>query len=359
MREPGGAGKESQEYKEKGETSLSQRESSLCLHSTRGGADRSPGDVPALRNSKLIHTFVYENGRKVVVHSDYYRRYGSKREEIVRYVIGADGVDEEKLWKKYGSEKSRLREFRQTWLKPMLDDGVFVRDGGRILPAPDWLGALEQVRMRTDEDEDNRLQSEKYAERRRRYLQAKDTPGERVPRLPGKEKNRQTFQNMEERDEAARIEEQRSKVGVTVEVFVHDTLKRLGRASMGLLRDLWADEGGNPSHVWLAVRRIGCKLERLPEYDNSLLVYPPEVSKPEPEPESVTQLPRPRSNGRATTPRDQGKLAIVTPIYPSGPASAPAPEEWKDHPLDCECLDCSCAPRSYARPYRREEPHYA
>jgi hypothetical protein len=358
MREPGGAGWESQEYKEEGKTSLSQRESSPCLHSTRGGADQ-PTNVPALRNSKLIHTYAIQGGRRVVVHSDYFRRYGSKREEIARYVIGADGVDEKELWQKFGSKKSRERDFRRTWIKPMLDDGVFVRDGGRILPATDWLEALQRVRERTGEDEDNRRQSEKYAERRRRYLQAKDTPTERVPHLSGKEKNLQTFHNMEERDEAARIEQQRSRVGETVEVFVHDKLMELGKIRMGLLRELWADKGGDPSHVWFSVRRLRCKLERLPEHDNSLFVYPPAATKPEPEPAPPPELaiPLPQEEAqRERPPRDRGSLATVTPIHPTlPPATYTAPssidDAWRTHSLTCECDGCMYPESKYARPY--------
>lgn len=297
MREPGGAGKESLEHREATETSLYQRESSSCLHSTRGGGGQ-PATVPALRNSKLLHTYVVQDGRKVVVHSDYFRRYGSKREEIIRYIIEVGGVEEEELWKKYGSKKSRLRQFRQTWLKPMIDDGVIIQDGGRVLSAPDWPEALERVRERTDEDEDNCRQSEKYAERRRKYLQAnlhaKDKPTDPTPELAGKEKVRELFRGMDQRDEAARIEEQRFKVGLTVEVFIHDTLEQMGKIRMGLLRDLWADKGGDKSHVLSGVQRLGCKLQRLPEHDNELFVFPRpdrEVSTDRETPATVTEIP--------------------------------------------------------------------
>jgi len=40
-------------------------------------------------------------------------------------------------------------------------------------------------------------------------------------------------------------------------------------------REIWADRGGDPRHIWPAVRRIGCELVRLPEYGNHLFVFPP------------------------------------------------------------------------------------
>lgn len=359
MREIGGAEKETQNHREKREaapeSSLYQRDSLPCLHSTRGGGDRSKS-VPALRNSKLLHTFVYQNGRKVVVHSDYFRRYGSRREEIIRYIIETGGADEVALWEKFGSEKSRLRDFRRTWIKPMLDDGVFVQDGASVLPSPGWPEALERVRDRTLEEEDNRRQSEKYVERRRKYLQAKDTKVDPTPELPGEEKVRELFRDMEQRDEAARIEEQRSKAGVTVEVFIHDTLEQMGKVRMGLLRELWADKGGDPSHVWHAVRSLGCKLERLPEHDNSLFVFPPikreadseNLTKPPPAP--VVEL-RPEKHANLAPLKTTEGARENHPATVAGLRDPdPPPDDWRDHPLDCECEACAFPVPSYARP---------
>ena len=84
-------------------------------------------------------------------------------------------------------------------------------------------------------------------------------------------------------DERARLEEQRRKVGVTAEVFVHDRLAELGKMRFGLLKEVWGDDGGDPRHIWSAVRRLGCRMQRLPEYDNRLFVFPPERSKGAPD----------------------------------------------------------------------------
>ncbi len=100
MEAKGGGEEESQKNRtheeSEGDSPLQQQDSSLRLHSTRGVVKGATGreKVPALRNSKLVHTFGRREGRRVVVHSDYFKRYGSKREEILRRVIAAGRVDQ-------------------------------------------------------------------------------------------------------------------------------------------------------------------------------------------------------------------------------------------------------------------------
>jgi hypothetical protein len=263
----GGVGTEGQEYRGENnareESSRSQRDSSLCLHSARGvvkTSDRAE-KVPALRNSKLVHTYAMREGRKVVVHSDYFKRYGSRCEEIFRYIVRVGGADEGELLDKYGSELTRPRAFRRRYLKEMLDDGVCVRDGSRILPAVNWPAALERVRARTNEDEDNRCQSEKYAARRRNYRErlagekrGEIAESEPTPELAGPEKVREIVEAAEKREHAARVEEQRSKVGMTPEVFLADALRDVSGFGWRELRGLWIAKGGKPEHLRQAVK---------------------------------------------------------------------------------------------------------
>jgi len=338
----GGAGKEGQEDRgEKSapeETSLSQRDSSLCLHSTRGvvkTADRSE-KVPALRNSKLVHTYAIREGRKVVVHSDYFKRYGPKCEEIFRCLVGAGGADEDELLDKYGSKLARLRDFRRTYLKQMLDDGVCVRDGSRILPASDWPEALARVRARTNEDEDNRRQSEKYAERRRTYRErlagekrgeiAKPEP---TPELAGPERTAEIVAAAEKRDRAARLEEQRRKVGTTAETFLADALE--GNSGFGWreLRALWTAKGGKPEDLRRAVK-APYRFRR--EYDGGPLYVERTGAAPETErePAPVAVLRGPENLKKPKT-------------------ESPPVEDWRSHPLDCPCSDCVAPMPTYAR----------
>jgi hypothetical protein len=59
------------------------------------------------------------------------------------------------------------------------------------------------------------------------------------------------------------------------EAFVRDRLARLGRIRLGLLQDVWRDEGGDPWTIRPAVEALGCRVERLPEYENEPFVFPP------------------------------------------------------------------------------------
>jgi hypothetical protein len=332
----GVAGEEGTERGGEGESSLSERESFLSVHLTRGGMKSAPSreKLPALRNSKLVHEYARKDGRRVVVDSRYYPRYGKKCEAIIRYVLEAGRVHEGELHERFGSETSRLRDFRRTWLeKKMLKDGVLVRDGGWILPAPDWPDALERVRERTSEEEDNRRQDEKYAEQGRTFRErlAGEKRGtvakpERVPELAGPERTAESVAKALEREDAAAIEEQRRKVGETAEVFIHDRLRELGSIRMELLREVWADRGGNPSHIWRTAKRMGCRFRKLPVYDNALFVYPPAGRPPAP----VAVLREPENLRKPET------------------ESAP-PDDWRSHPIDCPCSDCAVPMPTHAR----------
>jgi hypothetical protein len=258
-------GEESQEQRGKERLSRYKRESSLCLHSTHIGVKSAGEDekVPALRNSKLVHTYIPKKGRPrgEVVHSDYFKRYGAKGEEILRYVLRWGRPDGAELHERFGSKTSRPGRFFRTWVQPMINDGVLTGDRGGVEMAPDWGRALERVRARTGEEEDNRRQSEKYAERRRRYLERLGaekrgaiSPPERTPDLVGPERVREIVEAAERRDQAARVEEQRRKVGTTPETFLADALE--GNAGFGWreLRALWIAKGGKPEDLRRAVK---------------------------------------------------------------------------------------------------------
>jgi len=363
IEEQGVAGEEGQEQGGERETReeipFSQRDSSLRLHSTRAavkGAAR-PEKVPALRSSKLVHTYIPKKGqpRGEVVHSDYFRRYGSKREEIIRRVIGCGGEDEEALCEKYGSASSRLRDFRRTWLRPMLEDGVLVRQGSTILPASDWFGALERVRARGHEDEDNRKQSEKYAERRRNYRarlegekRGKVPQPEPTPKLAGPEAVRENVAVAEKRDHAARVEEQRRKVGTTPATFLADALQDASGFGWRELRALWMAKGGKPEDLRRAVKdpyRFNREGGKGALYVERRTGGPVTVAGPDREPAPVAVLREPEN---LTKPH----ISPAAPIPPNlkKPETESPAGDWRSHPLACECDECLAPmPVRYAR----------
>jgi hypothetical protein len=196
----------------------------------------------------------------VVVDSQYFRRYGKKLEAMIRHVLELGCVNEADLWAKFGSRTARLRDFRRTWIAPVLADGVFAADGAAVLPAPDWREALERVRERTDEDADNRLQVEKYRRQSAAFRErlAAEKRGdvarpEPTPELAGPERVKEIFAADAERDHAARVEEQRRKVGTTAETFIADALEGVSGFGWRELGDLWRERGGRREDLRRAV----------------------------------------------------------------------------------------------------------
>jgi hypothetical protein len=276
-------GEESLEGGGKKETSLYQRDSYTSVHPTHIPPDpRTLPDAPALRNSKLVHTFEYEGRKRIVVDSQYFRRYGSKRELIVRYLLecGAYGVETAELMEKFGSRTARPGRFFETWLKPMVDDGVMRGDLESVELAPDWREALERVRERTDEDGDNQHQSEKYKRQRvayRKRIEAErrgEVPEpEPVPELAGPQRVAEIFAADAERDHAARVEEQRRKAGVTAAVFLADEMADAPAMRWREMRERWIMRGGRGGDLRAAVVAGPFGFRREPGDDGNLYVY--------------------------------------------------------------------------------------
>jgi hypothetical protein len=74
-----------------------------------------------------------------------------------------------------------------------------------------------------------------------------------------------------EREHAARMEEQRRKVGTTAEVFVADNLRGASGFGWRELRQLWTERGGRSDDLIRAVRAGPWELKR--EADGELCVY--------------------------------------------------------------------------------------
>jgi hypothetical protein len=323
-------------------TSLSKRESSLCLHSTHIGVkSASEGEkVPALRNSKLVHTFIWRDGKREVVHTDYFKRYGSKSEEILRYILERGRIEGAELQNRFAAKASRPGRFFRTWIQPMINDGVLAGGWGGVEMSGDWTGALERVRARTDEEEDNRRQSEKYARRRKEYLErlgaerrGEIAPPERTPQLTGSEKVREIVEAAGKRDQAARVEEQRRKVGTTPLVFLADALQDASGFGWRELRALWIAKGGKPEDLRRAVKhpyRFNREGGKGALYVERRTGGPATVAGPDREPAPVAVLREPENLRKPETESPAG--------------------DWRSHPLDCECYEClSPMPMRYAR----------
>jgi hypothetical protein len=344
----GVGGEEGQKQGEGREVSFYKRESSLCLHSTHIGM-KSPGEgekLPALRNSKLVHEWERKDGRRVVVDSEYFKRYGGKGEEILRNVLDRGRIEMAELHERFGSKTSTPGRFFKTWVLPMLKDGVLAGDRCAVEASPDWLAALERVRERTDEEQDNRRQSKKYAERRKAYLQARDNPTEATPELAGPEKAAQIVAAAQKREHAARVEEQRRKVGTTAQTFLTDNLAGVSGFVWSDLRDAWRARGGRTEDLRRAVSDPETPYRFRRDEDGPLYVE----ERPAVEPE--------------TEARPERKPAEVVPINPDSVGSLDELENLTERRLPpmvsgihkhgplCDCEMCeSPIPTRYASAY--------
>jgi hypothetical protein len=156
--------------------------------------------------------------------------------------------------------------------------GIVVIDGDTVSLAPDWLDRLETERELGEEVEMAQIAEQRYKQKRVDYhehgpVEAMQT--EEPPPLMGPERVEEIVRERAKEDLEARVEDQRRKVGITAETFVFDKLKALGQIRLTLLMEIYEDAGGDPWDIPPAVRRMGCRVERLPEYENRQFVFPP------------------------------------------------------------------------------------
>jgi Domain of unknown function (DUF3854) len=161
------------------------------------------------------------------------------------------------------------------WLE---EAGIVAIDGETISLTRDWLGRLEEQRERGEEIEAAKVARRRYREKSSYFhtngpIEA--MPTEDPPPLMGPERVEEIVRERAKEDLETRVEDQRRKVGVTPETFVFDKLQALGQIRLALLIEVYEDAGGDPWDILPAVRRMGCPVERLPEFDNRQFVFPP------------------------------------------------------------------------------------
>jgi hypothetical protein len=309
--------------------------------------------VTALRHPKVLLYWAVKDGKRVVADSHYVWRLAEQRAEIMRHALDAGPrVPVSDLMPRFATERMRQRDFVRRVLRPLtgrrldkdLVTGEYVEvdigpplaklerapDGTLMFcPRSDWLEALEEHRKRTDEIEDSRRQAKKYADQRKNYRQRRDAPTDPTPELAGPEKVRKIVEAAERRDQAARIEEQRRKVGTTAETFLADALK--GNSGFGWreLRALWIAKGGKAEDLRRAVKDP-YRFQR--EYDGGPLYVERTGAAPEPE-------------------REPAPVAVLreTENLRKPETESPPAEDWRSHHLACECPDCAAPMPTYAR----------
>jgi hypothetical protein len=298
------------------------------VHSARA----SCAAVPELRHSKVIHTWAYRWGRRVVVDSEFVYRLGKTRWEILAYLVDAGGeATEAELLERFGSKSTRPRDFHRRKVAPLmgfrysrdkrtgqerrLETGpeiVSCDEMGVVRILAEWRGALEEHRKQTGELEDNAHQEQRLRGQSKAYRGRDRTPADEQPNpLLGKERNRRNVAARKREDRQRWVEEQRQKVGMTAATFLADEVDGEYGVRFGDAAERWRNlHGGAVSELWRAAH------------------YGPFVLR-----------------------RVDGDLFIDPEPSEAGGARPEPPDDPMKHPLACECLDCSARAPSYARAF--------
>jgi hypothetical protein len=173
--------------------------------------------------------------------------------------------------------RARPRDLRRRNL-PMLEEAGIIRvDGDTVILTDNWLEALEDQRRLGKEIEAEELARKRYNLKSRAFHSRNDTPKSK-PSAEGLEAIRRSHEHRraglaaiaERAAAAAKSEELRR-----AEAFVQGRLQELGRIRLELLQDIAHDEGIDPWTLPQAIEALGCRVERLPEYENRQFVFPP------------------------------------------------------------------------------------
>jgi hypothetical protein len=173
--------------------------------------------------------------------------------------------------------RSRPRDVRRRILPMLEGTGIIETTGDVITLAADWTIRLDAARATGGELEADELAESRRKRNSRAYHRRHEAPRS-SPTAAGlaavKRSNEARAAGLAaERARAAEAE--RAAEVRRAEAFVRDGLARLGRIRLGLLQDVWRDEGGDPWTIRPAVEALGCRVERLPEYENEPFVFPP------------------------------------------------------------------------------------
>jgi hypothetical protein len=246
--------------------------------------------VPELRHSKVVHTWAWRRGRRVVVDSEYVYRLAKTRQEVLMHLLDVGGAaSEAELLERFGSKSTRPRDFHRRKIAPLIgwrytrdkETGAECRletgpqivscEDGMVRILPEWREALEQHRKQTGELEDNRRQEHRYRDQSKAYRNRDRTPaGEEGP-LRGKEAVARMVAEREREDAERWVEEQRQKVGETAATFLADEMAGISAVRFKDVRHRWQQRGGRVEDLRPAVLYGPFKFKR--EDDGDLYVH--------------------------------------------------------------------------------------
>src|SRR5215208_4963851 len=172
----------------------------------------------------------------------------------------------------------RPRDVRRRVLPMLVKVGIIHLDGDTISLTEGWALALKRERVGAKEVEADELARVRYLQKSKAFHNRNTEPepsegtgaGRRQMRLSHR-KRREGLAAMKERAAVATKPEYLQKA----EAYTLKRLGELGHIRLGLLQDIWRDDGGDPLTISQAVESLGCRTERLPGFGDAIFVYPP------------------------------------------------------------------------------------
>lgn len=174
----------------------------------------------------------------------------------------------------------RPRDLRRRTL-PMLEEaGIITVEDDQVTLADNWLEALDVAREIGGEIEAEERARRDLEKRRRAYHSRQKTPPTphwtNNPDADGVVEDLRPVEDEDEPEVAPEVEEVEVLEESPAVAFVLDYVGRLGKVRLGLLEQIWLeDHGGDLAELRRAVDASGVREMRLPEYRNSLFLYPP------------------------------------------------------------------------------------
>ncbi len=245
-------------------------------HRLRWSSPAHPGRLVRRVEGTTGRTVTEAVGDNVFVDPDYRpyaKRLGPHRCAVLDVLEAAGG--EMRLKDLCGAlHRKRPWDVRRRILKPLEAAGIIEMEGDVVRLARGWQAKLEERREKDGEIDQAEKQAKRHradGERYRTYLerQRHGTPKASIEAV------RRTRELRDRRLREIREEEERDKAPSppAVELLVSRILGQHERVRMGLLCEIAAEEGLRWRDVPPAVRRMGYRVERLPEYGGAEFIY--------------------------------------------------------------------------------------
>ncbi len=268
--------------------SISEESDPRCKGLRYPSAPRLRYSSPA-RSGRLVRHVEGATGRTVTEaigeniyvppdHRPYGKRLGPHRGAVLDTLEAAGGeLHLEDLCE--ALHRKRPWDVRRRILKPLEEAGIIECEGDVIRLAAEWLATLDERREADGEIKQAEKQAKRHrteGEKYRLYLERKEhgTPKASVEAVRRthelRDRRLRQIREEEERDEASTPPEVEQLVS---RILAHLDRGHLDRVRMGLLCEEAMEEGLRWRDVPPAVRRMGYRIERLPEFNNAEFIF--------------------------------------------------------------------------------------